>query len=1823
MTRLYDLLPLVIRLKDAEASGAGGLEPILARITDRLLQDEHDAHTASLLQMKQLYNCLQVDNPYRSLLLQFVDQKVADGWSETLERFFLCEAVPWHKISGMRFAWWKAFEYRAASAFDFYELFKTEPKEIADYAPSRNAMFPFRAARVALTPAGLSPYDWSTDTIICVEPYIPRPPVPPLPVDYDVGSTDLTAGLLGHWPLEEGPTENRKPSNGVVALEFQDVGGVAVQQDKKGIFNKAAKWNDPVVIEESVPSTGERLKLTNTILNFGVAQSFTIHLWLKKPDAVLGAIRTVFYKQDGLNAGASDPFERSGYHLYTEEINSQFTLWFRVNTPSGGVVVHTLLSKYLNTNRFYSVVCWWDVRDGKAYIQIDDDVPTSSTSTIVSPSGGTGPLVLGNGAPTRSQWRGLEDSLSIWDRTLTIAERQELFDLKGADPAAGLFPPPSPLLSFHQKIVSPQRGEDQLFAGDSVAINEDNGWMFLSAPRETLVIQGTGPSDPNYIYPQAGRVYGYQKSSTSEDSWTNTWTFDDPRQPFPVGLPDPGGRFGTSIAASKNWLFIGATDRISVFRRINRVLASGANPQDTWVWVETLTPPDLASADYGLGSMHVEGDTLVVGDLTAQANGKPNSGRVHVYTYDAAATPVVETFGDGNQDLTLGSWATGVVVPVILIPVGLNYHNAGDNFGVNVSLSGNMIAVGACYNHYDKHGKNFLTNAGAAYTFVQQGTTWVQHQKITARRRRVDARFGSSIVVDTGIMVVGASGERLDATEQNTIDGAGAAYLFTNTELPYGELSIPPGDTLEFREIQKLVASDRQDTGVSALFGTTIALEDDILLIGAKQESMDVDGLMFANTAGAVYAFTLMYAYNPNFAQTQKITGVGVNGRLPGDKFGSALAIDGRIIVVGAPGQNWDENGLNEIPDGSEDGTGAAYIFGTSVFTPAVPPGAIDFGPIVCQDFAVLPVGGLDTVWGANDSTSVLIAENLFPPQPVEAPPDTFNGPYDMLMVRFRARSTSAFPVALRINNTLVGADRVVTVPEGLVQEYEVSWTGFWPTIDWSMLWASFSTGKETWTVEVTAVEFIVRQREDVTDETEVTYYTHHTTISGIQVPAHGGISRLSGITFFGDVGVGVEQQFEAIPWVVNDGWMMFQPGALLEDGTINPPAIPKGSNILYAKISGLGRAEQVPTNDFSDVPAFIQGNIAQQQVGFPDALPDKTEATSIWLIPIHPSTDPGYPPGDENTLSFPHIIQEIIDDPIWLDDDTWPFLLMIRSQHPGATPPLDKRVVNAVNWTQITFNPSFNFHPMAKLTIRYGPDSGTPTPESCLQACECVCQTGCEVACQVASETDSCITACENQCQTGCQITNQSGAFSLPPEQDTDPCLQFELEGCIEINRCLGNTIPFLQALAILDEFLFDQRPIHVLPVYCVTEFDFSEQICGPGEDLFGKVIGKFNDPMQIIRDDLVIVPDCTQGCQVSCETFCEVGCEDNCQGIGPCENSCQLNCEANCQLDCEVICQQGCVISCQFDACQSFCQGQCQASCQIACENFCQGACEIAGCQLSCTSGCEDFCELDCQNSCELDCQSPAEIACQTSCQEFCEVCCQDACEGIGCQTICELVCQASCVSGCELPCETNCQTACEAGCQSTCEFNCQADCEGVGCEVGCEGGCEGGCQGSCEVTCEGASCQMACEDDGCQSCCECQCQSMGCEESCTEGCTEGCQTGCEADCQDSGGCETACQMSCEGSTEACTDCCEICCEEYTEYAQCQTGCEVDCQSACQDNCQAECETQCQTVCEAQACEVVCQTPCESTCQAACTSVTEGCSGGVEGCGFIEGIA
>lgn len=175
--------------------------------------------------------------------------------------------------------------------------------------------------------------------------------------------------------------------------------------------------------------------------------------------------------------------------------------------------------------------------------------------------------------------------------------------------------------------------------------------------------------------------------------------------------------------------------------------------------------------------------------------------------------------------------------------------------------------------------------------------TWNEQAKIVASDRQADDIFGSyngaSIYGDYA--VVGA--ERADLPGKTN---AGAAYVYKRDA------------NCNWIQIQKLTADIPE---AYDYFGFSVAIYDDFMVIGARNDDRDASNSNPLNNAGSAYIFQNI---GGTWTQTQKISAAD---REVGAAFGHDVDITARRIIVGAWGD--DQDLVNPYIINS----GAAYIF--------------------------------------------------------------------------------------------------------------------------------------------------------------------------------------------------------------------------------------------------------------------------------------------------------------------------------------------------------------------------------------------------------------------------------------------------------------------------------------------------------------------------------------------------------------------------------------------------------------------------------------------------------------------------------------------------------------------------------------------------------------------------------------------------------------------------------------------------------------------------------------------------------------------------------
>jgi hypothetical protein len=273
---------------------------------------------------------------------------------------------------------------------------------------------------------------------------------------------------------------------------------------------------------------------------------------------------------------------------------------------------------------------------------------------------------------------------------------------------------------------------------------------------------------------------------------------------------------------------------------------------------------DKQSADYFGYSVSTssDGTKVIVGAIYEDADSVGDAGAAYIYTYSG------------------GSWDAGTKIVA-------SDKASSDYFGKDVSISGDgtKVIVGA-----EKEDAGSTTDAGSAYIFTYDGSSWDTGTKIQASDKQASDRFGNSVSMssDGTKVIVGAESEDPGGTS----DG-GAAYIFA---LSSGSWS----------QEAKIVASDKQ---VNDYFGNSVSMNSDgtKVIVGAQYE--DTGG----SEAGAAYIFT----YSGSSWDTG--TKIQASDKQASDYFGNSVAMssDGTKVIVGA---------RMEDPGGTTD-AGSAYIF--------------------------------------------------------------------------------------------------------------------------------------------------------------------------------------------------------------------------------------------------------------------------------------------------------------------------------------------------------------------------------------------------------------------------------------------------------------------------------------------------------------------------------------------------------------------------------------------------------------------------------------------------------------------------------------------------------------------------------------------------------------------------------------------------------------------------------------------------------------------------------------------------------------------------------
>lgn len=277
--------------------------------------------------------------------------------------------------------------------------------------------------------------------------------------------------------------------------------------------------------------------------------------------------------------------------------------------------------------------------------------------------------------------------------------------------------------------------------------------------------------------------------------------------------PPAGQEFGWSVAVAGNLVAVGArredgsdTDSgaVYLFRR----------DVSQWFPEAELRAPSPAINDFFGYSVAAAGDVVAVGACSHGC--PPGGGRIPGQNAGA-----VHVFRKGG-----GTWGhEATLTPQAPDPA--------DAFGYAVALAGDLLVVGAPLEDSSSRGidegqdDNTAEDSGAAFVFRRSGASWVQDAYLKATNTDALDRFGSSVAIAGDLVAVGAVGESSFATgidedpDDDSTDNSGAAYVYRR---------ISGG----WRALAYVKASN---TAMGHEFGTSVALSDDALVVGAPYEN--------------------------------------------------------------------------------------------------------------------------------------------------------------------------------------------------------------------------------------------------------------------------------------------------------------------------------------------------------------------------------------------------------------------------------------------------------------------------------------------------------------------------------------------------------------------------------------------------------------------------------------------------------------------------------------------------------------------------------------------------------------------------------------------------------------------------------------------------------------------------------------------------------------------------------------------------------------------------------------------------------------------------
>jgi hypothetical protein len=369
---------------------------------------------------------------------------------------------------------------------------------------------------------------------------------------------------------------------------------------------------------------------------------------------------------------------------------------------------------------------------------------------------------------------------------------------------------------IQQAELTASDGQDSAELGASVAVSGSTA--VVGSPY--LTVGSNATQGAAYVFVESGGTWSQQAKLTASDGAAQDW-------------------FGNSVAVSGSTIVVGALQH-----QVGSNTQQGAayvfkQSGTTWSQQAELTSSDGAAFDQFGTSVAVDGSTALAGAPCHPASdGSCGPGAAYVFVKSGTNWSQQAELAS-SDGATFDFFGSSVAVSGNMTAVGAPYHQVGsnreqgavyvfvqggttwsqqaeltssdgggdDNLGDSVALSGGTVVAGAPLHAIGSHPWQ-----GAAYVFVQSGTTWSEQAELTAPDGGAIDQFGNSVSVDGGTAVVGSYNHIVDSNV-----GQGAAYLYVQSGTSWSQQ-------------EELIAFDGAPYDY---FGRSVAVDGSTIVVGA------------------------------------------------------------------------------------------------------------------------------------------------------------------------------------------------------------------------------------------------------------------------------------------------------------------------------------------------------------------------------------------------------------------------------------------------------------------------------------------------------------------------------------------------------------------------------------------------------------------------------------------------------------------------------------------------------------------------------------------------------------------------------------------------------------------------------------------------------------------------------------------------------------------------------------------------------------------------------------------------------------------------------